>query len=152
MEPETAVSSGKKGDLLDSILGMVDLPGAGQPGAAVPPSATDMGRLIAHVGESGTSDSALAAKAAGELVREVDRMLSAQMNLILHHPEFRRLEGLWRGLKLLVERTDFREPIRIEIRNAAKQDLLSSYSEFSDQYHIRGRARLRRARPGSVRV
>jgi type VI secretion system ImpC/EvpB family protein/type VI secretion system ImpB/VipA family protein len=138
IKPEAAVPPGKKGDLLDSILGMVDLPGAGQSDAAVLPSATDMGRLIAHLGESGASDSALTARAAGELVREVDRILGAQMNLILHHPEFRRLEGLWRGLKLLVERTDFREPIRIEIRNAAKQDLLSSYNEFSDQIKAEG--------------
>jgi type VI secretion system protein ImpC len=132
IKPAVAAPSGGKGDMLDSILGMVDLPGAGQPEAAAP-SATDVGRLIAHLGEAGAADSALGSETAGELVREVDRILNAQVNLILHHPEFRRLEGLWRGLKMLVERTDFREPIRIEIRSAAKQDLLSSYGAFCDQ-------------------
>jgi len=138
VESTTPSTPVRKVDLLDSILDRVDLPGAVPPEAAVPAAATDIGRLIERVGEAGPSESVLGANAARELIREVDGMLSVPMNLILSHPEFRRLESLWRGLKLLVERTDFREPIRIEIRNAAKQDLPLSYGELSDQITSEG--------------
>src|SRR5438105_7789430 len=33
---------------------------------------------------------------------QIDQKLSVQLNEILHHPEFQRLEGTWRGLHYLV--------------------------------------------------
>src|SRR3954454_24104222 len=34
---------------------------------------------------------------------EIDRKLSMQLNEIMHHPKFQRLEGTWRGLDYLVK-------------------------------------------------
>src|SRR5512139_3385060 len=36
-------------------------------------------------------------------IAEIDRLISAQMNEIMHHEEFQKLEGSWRGLHHLVK-------------------------------------------------
>src|SRR6476619_611151 len=48
------------------------------------------------------------------LIAEIDVKLSRQIDEILHHPQFQKLESAWRGLKFLVDRTDFRENIKLE--------------------------------------
>lgn len=63
------------------------------------------------------------------MIAEIDAKLSLQMDEILHHAEFQSLESSWRGLKLLVDRTDFRENIKLEIINASKQDLLDDFED-----------------------
>lgn len=64
-----------------------------------------------------------------EMIRELDELLSQQMDAILHHPEFKRLETPWRGLKFLVDRTEFNENIKIQIINATKEDLLNDFED-----------------------
>lgn len=63
------------------------------------------------------------------MIAEIDAKLSRQMDEILHHPQFQSLESSWRGLKLLVDRTDFRENIKLELLNASKQDLLDDFED-----------------------
>jgi type VI secretion system protein ImpD len=36
-------------------------------------------------------------------IAEIDRKITEQLNLILHHPEFQRLEASWRGLQYLTD-------------------------------------------------
>ena len=55
-----------------------------------------------------------------ELIAGIDQKLSAQLDAILHHPQFQALESSWRSLKYLVDRTEFRENIMIEMLNASK--------------------------------
>lgn len=64
-----------------------------------------------------------------KMLAEVDASLSAQVNAIMHSPPFQALESAWRGLKFLVDRTDFRQNIRIEFLNASKQDLLDDFED-----------------------
>ncbi len=63
------------------------------------------------------------------MIAEIDAKLSRQMDEILHHPDFQSLESAWRGLQLLVDRTNFRENIKIEILNVSKQDLLDDFED-----------------------
>ncbi len=63
------------------------------------------------------------------MIAEIDATLSQQVDEILHHPQFQALESAWRGLQLLVERTNFRENIKLEILNASKQDLLEDFED-----------------------
>jgi len=63
------------------------------------------------------------------MIAEIDAKLSRQMDEILHHPQFQALESSWRGLKLLVDRTNFRENIKLEILNVSKQDLLDDFED-----------------------
>ena len=66
------------------------------------------------------------------MIAEIDAKLSQQMDEILHHARFQALESSWRGLKLLVDRTDFRENTKIELINASKQDLLEDFEDSAD--------------------
>ena len=62
-------------------------------------------------------------------IAEIDRKLSAQIDEILHHPIFQRLESAWRGLKFVVDRVDFRENTRVELLNCSKEDLLHDFED-----------------------
>src|SRR5512139_1575574 len=63
------------------------------------------------------------------LIAEIDQKLSRQLDEILHAPAFQRLESAWRGLKFIVDRTDFRENIKVEIVNCSKEDLLADFED-----------------------
>lgn len=62
-------------------------------------------------------------------IAEIDSKLSAQINEVLHHPIFQRLEAAWRGLKFVVDRVDFHENIRVELLNCSKEDLLHDFED-----------------------
>jgi type VI secretion system protein ImpC len=63
------------------------------------------------------------------LIAGLDERLSGQLDAILHHPDFQKLESTWRGLHFLVGRTDFRKNVRIEILNASKEALRESFED-----------------------
>jgi type VI secretion system protein ImpC len=57
------------------------------------------------------------------LIGELDRKLSEQINLIVHHEDFKQLEGTWRGLYHLVSNTETDEMLKIRVLNVSKADL-----------------------------
>src|SRR5712691_10369660 len=63
------------------------------------------------------------------MIAEIDEKLGAQMDEILHHETFQQTESAWRGLKLLVDRTNFRENVKLELLNVSKQDLLADFED-----------------------
>lgn len=63
------------------------------------------------------------------MIAELDSRLSKQLDQILHHPEYQTLESAWRGLKFAVDRTDFRENVKIEVLNCSKDDLLADFED-----------------------
>jgi type VI secretion system protein ImpC len=64
-----------------------------------------------------------------QMVSEIDASLSAQLDQIMHNETFQKLESAWRGLKFVVDRTDFRQNIKIELLNASKDDLLEDFED-----------------------
>jgi type VI secretion system protein ImpC len=66
------------------------------------------------------------------MIADLDRRIGEQVDEVLHHPEFRKLESAWRGLRFLVDRTDFKENIRIQFINASKEDLADDFREAGD--------------------
>ncbi len=56
-------------------------------------------------------------------INAIDQKLSAQMNEILHDPEYQRLEGTWRGLHYLVHQSETGQTLQIRVMNAKKQEL-----------------------------
>ncbi|MEA1936202.1 MAG: type VI secretion system contractile sheath large subunit [Thermodesulfobacteriota bacterium] len=64
-----------------------------------------------------------------EMVANLDQKLSSQVNVVLHNKDFQKLESAWRSLKFLVDRTDFRENIKVEILNVKKEDLLDDFED-----------------------
>ncbi len=60
-------------------------------------------------------------------IAEIDGKLSAQIDEILHNEQVQKLESAWRGLKFVVDQTDFRENIKIDILNVSKDELLEDF-------------------------
>ncbi len=56
-------------------------------------------------------------------IAELDELLTAQINEVLHHPDFQRLEGSWRGLHYLVMNTTTGSRIKIRLLNSSLKDL-----------------------------
>jgi len=57
-------------------------------------------------------------------IAQIDALLSAQLNEILHHPDFQKLESTWRGLKYLLSQSETGENLKIKIFNVKKNELL----------------------------
>ncbi|MGH9344642.1 MAG: type VI secretion system contractile sheath domain-containing protein, partial [Terriglobia bacterium] len=58
------------------------------------------------------------------LIGQIDHLLSIQMNEIVHHPSFQKLEASWRGLKYLLDQSETGTMLKIRVLNASKKDLL----------------------------
>jgi len=63
------------------------------------------------------------------LIAGIDAKLSSQLNEVMHAGPLQKLESSWRGLKLLVDRTDFRKNVKIDLLNASKDDLRESFED-----------------------
>ena len=57
-------------------------------------------------------------------IAQIDHLLSIQLNEILHHPSFQKLEGTWRGLKYLLDQTETSVMLKIRVLNCSKKELL----------------------------
>lgn len=57
------------------------------------------------------------------LIAEIDERISSQVNEILHHEEFQKLESAWRGLDYLVSNTAVNENQKIRVFNISKDEL-----------------------------
>jgi len=64
------------------------------------------------------------------IIAEIDRKLSEQINLIMHHEDFKALEGAWRGLHYLVNNTETDETLKIRVLNISKKDLNKTLKTF----------------------
>jgi len=60
-------------------------------------------------------------------IAELDQLLSDQVNAIMHHPEFQKLEASWRGLKYLVTQSETSPSLKIRMLNASKKDLVKDF-------------------------
>src|SRR4051812_22860734 len=75
------------------------------------------------VGESG--------KVSGDVVEainlriaQIDELISAQLNEVLHNASFQKLESTWRGLHYLVMKSETGTRLKLRVLNASKSDVL----------------------------
>jgi type VI secretion system protein ImpC len=73
-----------------------------------------------------------AAAAIKLLLNAIDRKLSAQLNEILHHPDFQRLEATWRGLYYLVEHVPSNANLIVRVLNVKKQELVKDLDRAAE--------------------
>ena len=66
------------------------------------------------------------------MIVALDQKLCAQVDAILHHPQFQSMESSWRSLKFLIDRTNFRENISIHLLNVSKEKLLNDFEDVPD--------------------
>ncbi len=74
------------------------------------------------------SNDALASISA--MIASIDKKLTEQINLILHHKDFQQLEGAWRGLHYLVNNTETDETLKIRVLNVSKNELGKTLKKF----------------------
>jgi type VI secretion system protein ImpC len=65
-------------------------------------------------------------------IAQIDELLSAQLNEVMHHPEFQRLEATWRGLFYLMSNTETSVSLKIKVFNVNKKDLLKDLQKASE--------------------
>lgn len=63
-------------------------------------------------------------------IAEIDRKLSEQINLILHHTEFQALESAWRGLHYLVNNTETDEKMKLRFMDISKDELRRNMKRY----------------------
>ncbi|MBL0870498.1 MAG: type VI secretion system contractile sheath large subunit [Phycisphaerales bacterium] len=71
-----------------------------------------------------------AVKTIEAMIAAIDRKLTEQVNQILHHAEFRQLEGSWRGLAHLVKNTETDETLKIRVLNISKKELSKTFAKY----------------------
>jgi type VI secretion system protein ImpC len=64
------------------------------------------------------------------MIAAIDRKLTEQINLILHHEDFQGLESAWRGLHYLVNNTETDEMLKIKVFNISKKELGRTLKKF----------------------
>jgi type VI secretion system protein ImpC len=64
------------------------------------------------------------------MIAALDRKLTEQVNHIIHHEDFQKLESSWRGLHYLVNNTETDEQLKIRVLNVSKQDLAKTLKRF----------------------
>ncbi|MFF7064542.1 type VI secretion system contractile sheath large subunit [Pseudomonas sp. NPDC008258] len=64
-----------------------------------------------------------------EHIASLDAQISRQLDAVMHHPDFQRLEATWRGAKSLIDQTDFRQNVRIELLDISKAHLVQDFED-----------------------
>jgi len=64
-----------------------------------------------------------------EHIATLDAQISRQLDAVMHHPDFQRVESTWRGVKSLVDQTDFRQNVRIELLDVSKENLVQDFED-----------------------
>jgi len=57
-------------------------------------------------------------------IAQIDHLISIQLNEVMHHPSFQKLEGSWRGLKYMMDQSETSEMLKIKVLNVSKKELL----------------------------
>ena len=65
-------------------------------------------------------------------INEIDELITKQINHIIHHSKFQKLEASWRGLHYLVDKTETSEYLKIKVLNVNKKVLLDNLENAVD--------------------
>ncbi len=65
-----------------------------------------------------------------QMITAIDRKLTEQVNLIMHHEDFQGVEAAWRGLHYLVNNTETDETLKIKVLNISKKELGKTLKKF----------------------
>ena len=125
---ETLQEAAGQGSLLDMIVSE----GKMARGAEQVQGAKDMlSEFISQImGQSGVSKDAIAF--INTRIAQIDSLLSEQINEVLHHEEFQKLEATWRGMRQLVYNSETGQSMKIRVLNVSKKDLLNDLERAAE--------------------
>jgi len=58
-----------------------------------------------------------------QMMAKIDEKLSMQINVIIHNPEYQKLESSWRGLAYTVNNTESDATLKVNVMNVSKSEL-----------------------------
>ena len=126
LQPQTTTTTIEASDL-DSLLNREFKPKSSQAEEAVQSAVRTLAEQALR-GSALVSSDVLGSIEA--IIAELDRKLSEQVNLIMHHDDFRQLEGAWRGLHHLVSNTETDETLKIRFMNISKHDVAKTLKKY----------------------
>ncbi len=65
-------------------------------------------------------------------IAQIDKLLSDQLNEVMHHEDFQKLEASWRGLFYLVSQSETGEKLKIRVMNSTKSELLKDMEKATE--------------------
>jgi len=65
-------------------------------------------------------------------ISAIDKLISDQLNEVMHHEDFQKMEASWRGLHYLIDQTETGEKLKIRVMNVSKKDLLKDMEKASE--------------------
>jgi len=57
-------------------------------------------------------------------IAQIDHLVSIQLNEVMHHASFQKLEASWRGVKYLMDQSETGTMLKIRVLNVSKKELL----------------------------
>ncbi len=57
-------------------------------------------------------------------IADIDHRISKQLNEVLHHPSFQKLEASWRGLKYVLDNSEMNALLKVRVLNCNKNEIL----------------------------
>lgn len=99
-----------------------------------PEASSAVSNAVSTLAQQALADTALisddARSTIESIIAQIDQKLTEQVNLIMHHEEFTKLEGAWRGLHHLVNNTETDEMLKIRVMNVEKKELGKTFKKF----------------------
>jgi type VI secretion system protein ImpC len=65
-------------------------------------------------------------------ISAIDKLISDQLNEVMHHEDFQKIEASWRGLHYLIDQSETGEKLKIRVMNVNKKDLLKDMEKASE--------------------
>jgi len=85
--------------------------------------------LVGELLQPGKENTRISHTVINDMIADIDAAISRQLDEVMHNEAFQKIESAWRSLRFLVDRTEFRENIKIELINATKDELLMDFED-----------------------
>lgn len=122
--PDNAAGSSANGTATLSLLDKIVLEGKMAKDPSQKAYAQDLvGEFVGQVLDEGMTVSHDTVASIKSRIAQIDELLSAQLNEIMHSPDFQRIESAWRGLSYLVMNSETGTHFKIRLLNVTKQEL-----------------------------
>ena len=79
--------------------------------------------FLEEAAKAGTRIDGTAKRTVAERIRDLDALISEQVNQVIHHPKFQKLEASWRSLEKLVSEHDLSTTMRVRVFNAKRSEI-----------------------------
>ncbi|TIH15883.1 type VI secretion system contractile sheath large subunit [Marinifilum sp. JC120] len=126
LEQQQAAQSAAEGSLLDDIVEATKLKPEDE---AYSVTKAGLQAFLEEMVKPEREGAKISGNLVDDMLAQIDGKLSSQMDSIVHNKDFQKMESSWRSLKFLVDRTNFRENVRIQMMNVSKEDMLDDFDD-----------------------